>query len=52
MINILTGSEALNKMENILQIRQEFTNIGLADKITQYQVKNEYVISFEKEGIS
>ena len=42
----------LNKMENILQIRQEFINIGLADKITQYQVKNEYVISFENDGIT
>ena len=42
----------LNKMENILQIREQFRNIELADKITQIQVKDEYIVSFGNEGIS
>jgi len=42
----------LDKMENILQIREECRNIEIADKITQYQVNNEYVISLENEGIA
>jgi len=42
----------LNKMENILQIREQFKNIEIADKITQYQVGNEYIVSLENEGIT
>jgi len=42
----------LNKMENILQIREQCKNIEIADKITMYQVKNEYIVSLENEGIT
>ena len=42
----------LDKMENILQIREECRNIGIADKITQYQVSEEYIISLENDGIA
>ena len=42
----------LDKMENILQIREECRNIGISDKITQYQVSEEYVISLENDGIA
>ncbi len=41
----------LEKMENILQIRFEAKNIELADKITQFQVQDEYILSLENEGI-
>ena len=41
----------LSKMENILQIREQFKNIEIADKITQIQVKDEYIISLENDGI-
>lgn len=44
--------EDLNKMENILQIREQCKNIDIADKITQIQVKDEYIISLENEGIT
>ena len=33
----------LDRMENILQIREECKKIEIADKITQIQVKDEYV---------
>lgn len=42
----------LNKMENILQIREQCRNIEIADKITQYQVENEYIVSLENDGIT
>lgn len=42
----------LNQMENILQIREESRIIGIADKITKYEVNNEYIISLENEGIT
>ena len=42
----------LNRMENILQVRQECQNIGIADKITKYEVDGEYRISLENEGIT
>ena len=42
----------LGKMENILQIRQEFINLGIADKITKYEVNGEYRISLEGDGIT
>lgn len=42
----------LDKMENILQIREQCKNIEIADKITQYQVENEYIVSLEKDGIT
>lgn len=41
----------LEKMENILQIREECRNIEIAEKITQIQVKDEYILSLENEGI-
>lgn len=57
----ITENEALNmkrldekdldKMENILQIREECKKIDIADKITQIQVKDEYVLNLENEGI-
>ena len=42
----------LNKMENILQIREQFKNIEIADKITQYHVENEYIVGLENDGIT
>lgn len=42
----------LNKMENILQIREQCKDMEIADKITQIQVKDEYIISLENEGIT
>ena len=42
----------LEKMENILQIREECRNIEIAEKITQIQVKEEYILSLENEGIT
>jgi len=42
----------LGRMENILQIREECKNIEIADKITQYQVNGEYIISLENDGIT
>jgi len=39
-------------MENILQIREQCKSIEIADKITQIQVKDEYIITLENEGIS
>ena len=42
----------LNKMENILQIREQCKSIEIADKITQYQVENEYIVTLENEGIT
>lgn len=41
----------LDRMENILQIREECQKIEVADKITQIQVKDEYVLNLENEGI-
>ena len=41
----------LDRMENILQIREECKKIEIADKITQIQVKDEYVLNLENEGI-
>ena len=41
----------LDKMENILQIREECRNIQIADKITQIQVKDEYIINLGNEEI-
>ena len=46
------NEEDLNKMENILQIREQCRSIEIADKITQYQVADEYTISLENEGIT
>lgn len=42
----------LNKMENILQIREQFKDIEIADKITQIQVEDEYIVSIESEGLT
>ena len=42
----------LDKMENILQIREQCRNIEIADKITQIQVKDEYIVSLENDGIA
>lgn len=41
----------LSKMENILQIREQCKNIEIMDKVTQIQVKDEYILSLEKDGI-
>lgn len=42
----------LNKVENILQIREQCKQIDIADKITQIQVEDEYIIVLENEGIT
>ena len=42
----------LEKMESILQIRDECRNIEIAEKITQIKVKDEYILSLENEGIT
>ena len=42
----------LNKMENVLQIREQCKSIEIAEKITQIQVKDEYIVSLENEGIT
>lgn len=42
----------LNKMENILQIREQCKKIQIEDKITQIQVKDEYILLLENEGIT
>ena len=41
----------LYKMENILQIREQFRNIQIADKITQIQVQDDYIINLDNDGI-
>lgn len=42
----------LIKMENVLQIREQCKSIEIADKITQYEVNDEYMVKLENEGIS
>lgn len=42
----------LNKMENILQIREQCKGIEIADKITQIQVKDEYIVSLKNDEIT
>jgi len=46
------GEQDLDRMENVLQIRQEFINIGIAEKITQIEVNDEYIISLGNEGVT
>lgn len=41
----------LNKMENILQIKEQCKTLNIVDKITQIQVKDEYIINLENEGL-
>ena len=41
----------LDKMETILQIREELRKIEIAEKITKIQVNGEYIISLENDGI-
>lgn len=42
----------LNKMENVLQIREQCKRIGINDSVTQIQVEDEYILSLENEGIT
>ena len=42
----------LDKMENILQIREQCKTIDIADKITQVQIDKEYIVSLENDGIT
>ena len=42
----------LNKVENILQILDECKKIEIADKITQIQVKDDYILELENNGIT
>ncbi len=42
----------LNKMENILQIYEEFKKIEIDTKITQINVESEYILSLEDEGLT
>ena len=41
----------LNKMENILQIREECKKIEIADKITEIQAEDEYILKLGNEEI-
>jgi len=40
------------KMENILHIKQETTELDIFDKITEVQVEDEYIIKLENDGIT
>ena len=42
----------LEKMESILQIYEQFKNFNMEDKITQIQVKDEFIVSLINEGIT
>lgn len=42
----------LDKMENVLQIKEQCKRIGIADKITEIQVKNEYILILGNEHIT
>ena len=42
----------LNKVENILQILDECKKIEIADKITQIQVKDDYILELENNEIT
>ncbi len=42
----------LERMENVLQIREQCRKIEIANKITQYQVGNEYIVNLENDGIT
>ena len=42
----------LNKVENILQILDECKKIEIADKITQIQIKYDYILELENNGIT
>ena len=42
----------LDKMENVLQIKEQCKRIGIADKITEIQVKNEYILTLGNEQIT
>lgn len=42
----------LDKMENVLQIKEQCKRIGIADKITEIQVKNEYILILGNEQIT
>lgn len=42
----------LNKMEEILQIREECEKIEIADKITEIQVEDEYILNLENDEIT
>lgn len=46
------SEEDLDKMENVLQIREQCKNIEIADKITQYEVSDDYIINLENDGIA
>lgn len=41
----------LNKMENILQIREQCKNLEIVEKITQYNVEKEYIVKLENDEI-
>ena len=41
----------LDKMENVLQIMEQCKRIGILEKITQIQVKDEYVITLDSDEI-
>lgn len=42
----------LDRMENVLQIQENAKEIGILDKITQIQVKDEYMMNLENDGIN
>lgn len=41
----------LNKMENVLQIREQFKMLDIVEKVTQIQVDDEYIVSLENDGL-
>lgn len=41
----------LNKMENILQIKEQFKILEIADKITEIRVTDEYIVSLENDSL-
>ena len=41
----------LVKMENVLQIIENTKEIGIADKITQFDVQDEYIVELANDGI-
>ena len=49
---MVVAENDLDKMENVLQIKEQCKRIGIADKITEIQVKNEYILILGNEQIT
>ncbi len=48
----LENEDLTVKMENILHIKEETTNIGIYDQISEIQVKNEYILNLENKNVT